>query len=121
MNSLLFIFAFMFLQSSIVVALFNPGDRCFHETVHIGDKLFFLGGYNGNHLSDFFYLDLSISFHKDIPPWYNLDFRKIPFGVSKAASSFGGSDNATIFLIGGERSDLISGYIYSFNTKSFIW
>ncbi|RHZ88232.1 hypothetical protein Glove_25g16 [Diversispora epigaea] len=77
--------------------------------------------YNDNHLSDFFYLDLSISFHKDIPPWYNLDFREIPFGVSKAASSFGGSDNATIFLIGGERSDSISSYIYSFNTKSFIW
>ncbi|RHZ88210.1 hypothetical protein Glove_25g20 [Diversispora epigaea] len=90
-------------KGSIVVALFNPGDRYFHENVHFGDKLFFLGDYNNNHLSDFFYLDLSISFHKDIPPWYNLDFREIPFGVSKAASSFGGSDNATIFLIGGER------------------
>ncbi|RHZ88220.1 hypothetical protein Glove_25g44 [Diversispora epigaea] len=122
MNSLLFIFTSVFLQSLIVVALFNPGDRCFHETVHIGDKLFFLGGYNNdNHLCDFFYLDLSISFHKDFPPWYNLNFRRIPFGVSKAASIFGGSDNATIFLIGGERSDSGSDYIYSFNTKSFIW
>ncbi|RHZ88212.1 hypothetical protein Glove_25g22 [Diversispora epigaea] len=48
-------------------------------------------------------------------------YRGIPFGVSKAASSFVGSDNATIFLIGRERSDSISSYIYSFNTKSFIW
>ncbi|CAG8562476.1 8394_t:CDS:10, partial [Diversispora eburnea] len=104
-----------------IVASFNPGVRCFHEMVHIGDKLFFLGGYNNNHLKDFFYLDLSISFHKDIPPWYNLDFREIPIGVSKAAASFGGFDGATIFLMGGERSDSGSHYIYMFNTKSFTW
>ncbi|RHZ88247.1 hypothetical protein Glove_25g39 [Diversispora epigaea] len=90
-----------------IFASFNPEVRCFHETVNIEDKLFFLGGYNNDHLNH--------------PPWYNLDFREIPFGVSKAAASFGGYDNATIFLIGGERSYSRSDYIYSFNTKSFIW
>ncbi|CAG8435909.1 6892_t:CDS:2 [Diversispora eburnea] len=113
----------MFLHSLIVAISFNPQSRYFHNSVHIKDKLFFLGGSNDNSpcLSDFFYLDLTLPFHKDIPPWYNLDFRKIPFCVSGAFSSFGGFDDSTIFLIGGNRSIRYHYYVSSFNTKTFVW
>ncbi|RHZ59341.1 hypothetical protein Glove_364g46 [Diversispora epigaea] len=126
MNSLLCYFTFVFLQGLIVVVVaisFIPQSRYFHNSVLIRDKLFFLGGSNNNSpcFSDFFYLDLTIPFHKDIPSWYNLDFRKIPYCVSGAFASFGGLDESTIFLIGGNRSTKFIYYISSFNTKSFIW
>ncbi|CAG8494154.1 9333_t:CDS:2 [Diversispora eburnea] len=91
------------------------------SSVYIENKLYILGGYNNGPLDNLLYLDLSNSFHKDHPPWYNLDFREIPFGVYKAAANFGGIDNSTIFLIGGERSEKNINYVYSFNTKSFVW
>ncbi|RHZ88217.1 hypothetical protein Glove_25g47 [Diversispora epigaea] len=115
------LFVFFFLQCSIINASFEPKVRNYHSSVYIENKLYILGGYNNGLLDNLLYLDLSNSFHKDHPPWYNLDFREIPFGVYKAAASFGGIDNSTIFLIGGERSEKEINYVYSFNTKSFIW
>lgn len=120
MNFKTFHIFLVFLQCSIIVASFEPEVRSYHSAVYIENKLYIIGGDN-DPADNFLYLDLSIPFHKDRPPWFNLDFCKIPFNVYRAAASFGGIDNFTIFLIGGERSEKETNYVYSFNTKSFIW
>ncbi|CAG8562457.1 8393_t:CDS:2 [Diversispora eburnea] len=111
----------LFLRCSIANTSFEPQVRNYHSSVYIENKLYILGGYNGGPLNSLLYLDLSISFNKDHPPWFCLGYHGIPFGVFKAAASFGGIDNSTIFLIGGERSEKEINYVYSFNTKSFTW
>ncbi|RHZ88230.1 hypothetical protein Glove_25g14 [Diversispora epigaea] len=120
--SIFYFFLFvLFLQCSITNASFEPQVRNFHSSVYVENKLYILGGYNKGPLDTLFYLDLSVPFHKDHPPWFYLGYHGIPFGVFKAAACFGGINNSTIFLIGGERSEKEINYVYSFDTKSFMW
>ncbi|RIB26191.1 hypothetical protein C2G38_2065496, partial [Gigaspora rosea] len=96
---------------------FTPGGRSGHESVLIENKLYIMGGFypisqdstysqtNKFNISrEFFYLDLSISFDIDSPPFVDLTSTSpMLYGVSKGAALAGGISKSYIFLIGGTR------------------
>src|SRR5438270_855356 len=83
-------------------AAYNPGSRDMHSACLINDKLYFVGGYSQSFYDDVFYIDLSINFTLNNPPFIN-DATTPNLGVfmDNMAYAVGGADNATIFLFGG--------------------
>ena len=76
----------------------------FHSASLVENKLYVAGGAADDitFLKDTFYLDLSINFTLENPPFINdATTPNLTNSLDKMASAVGGKDNATIFLFGG--------------------
>ena len=73
-----------------------------HSACLVNDKLYVMGGYSQSFLNDTFYIDLSINFTLNNPPFINdVTTPKLGVSMDNMACAISGKDNATIFLFGG--------------------
>ncbi|CAG8497639.1 4266_t:CDS:2 [Dentiscutata erythropus] len=116
----IFLISFIFLSAIFQICCFpdgRPEGRGGQESVQVKEKLYFMGGsrlvpfsnpkkYN---LSDeVFYLDLSSQFDIENPPFIDLTngTSRMFYGNEKGTAILGGSDQSTIYLIGGTQVNL---------------
>ncbi|RIB07101.1 hypothetical protein C2G38_2114642 [Gigaspora rosea] len=104
-----------------------PSPRYEQASSLIGTRFYFFGGQTGSFSSnEVWYLDLSNSFNKTIPPW-----RKdigMPVGYSIGSLCVSPIDNSSVFLVGGRifipntfsPSDSSSS-VYVFDSKTSQW
>ncbi|CAG8715859.1 7469_t:CDS:2, partial [Cetraspora pellucida] len=104
----------------------TPLARFAHANILVNSKLYFIGGelQNGAGVSnELFFLDLSVPFVTSSPQW--TDLSPAPVSNSWCSASLGGSNNNTIFLIGGLMFDsnnkISNSLVYTFNTIDQTW
>src|SRR5688572_26443505 len=106
-------------------APFKPAQRSGHSATLIDSNLYILGGRNEENErvgSEFFYLDVSVSFNTQNILWRDLTSINIVPKHNAAASVSGGENNKTLFLYGGlPYYNAAMDLVYTFDTQSNSW
>ncbi|CAG8704986.1 1661_t:CDS:2, partial [Funneliformis caledonium] len=106
---------------------FNPSQRQGHTATLIDSKIYILGGRNNVNTvkigTEFFYLDVSVTFNAQNILWHDLTSINIVPRHSSAASVSGGANNKTLFLYGGHNvnNEVTMSLAYTFDTQSNSW
>ncbi|CAG8657551.1 5857_t:CDS:2, partial [Funneliformis caledonium] len=104
---------------------FKLAQRSGHTSTFIDSNLYILGGRSEETErvgSEFFYLDVSVSFDTQNILWRDLTSINIVPKHNAAASVSGGANNKTLFLYGGfPYNNTAMDLVYTFDTQSNSW
>jgi hypothetical protein len=101
-----------------------PSQRFLHTATFIDKKLYILGGRFTPESSveaagrNFFYLDLSVPFNTQNLLWQDLSSSNIVPSHRGAAAVRGGANNNTLFVCGGNSTNIEIAPVYSFDSQN---